>query len=109
MRRPLGFRAGLLLLLVAAWAPARGLDGATPAESHTAANGQPRGRPRVVLDRLDFPRQLPEGAHLERHLKQVLRREARRADWGAGRNNRIEYRFNTPIAKPLYRDLQAKL
>lgn len=28
-----------------------------------------------------------------RHLKSVLRREARRADWGAGRNNRIPLRF----------------
>jgi hypothetical protein len=58
-----------------------------------AAAEQPRGRPRIILDRLEFPRDLPEAAHLERHLKQVLRREARRADWGAGRENRIEYRF----------------
>jgi hypothetical protein len=40
---------------------------------------------------------LPESrfaSEYERHLRQVLRREARRADWGAGEGHRIEYRFS---------------
>src|SRR5690554_2608313 len=44
----------------------------------TTADKTPRGTPRIHLDRLDFP-DVP-GA-------------ARRARWGAGRDNRIEYRF----------------
>jgi hypothetical protein len=52
------------------------------------------GRPTVRLDRLDFPTDLPGHVRFERHLRTVLRHEARRADWGAGRNNTIEYRFS---------------
>jgi hypothetical protein len=51
------------------------------------------GRPTVRLDRLDFPKDVEGAAYFSRHLRQVLRREARRADWGAGRDNTIEYRF----------------
>lgn len=46
------------------------------------------------LDRLDFPQDVPGHARFERHLRATLRREARRADWGASRNNTIEYRFS---------------
>ncbi|HVJ19901.1 MAG TPA: hypothetical protein VM686_31015 [Polyangiaceae bacterium] len=53
----------------------------------------PRGRPRVSLDSLVFPTGLQRAGELERHLKHVLRREARRADWGAGAHAKIEYRF----------------
>lgn len=52
------------------------------------------GVPTVHLDRLDFPSDVPERARLEKHLRATLRREARRAVWGAGRENRIEYRFS---------------
>ena len=48
------------------------------------------GRPTVKLDRLELP---PEARSFERHLRQVLHREARRADWGVGSGHRIEYRF----------------
>lgn len=51
------------------------------------------GRPTVVLDRLVFEPVVSDRPGLERHLRQVLGREARSADWGAGRENRIEYRF----------------
>ena len=67
-----------------------------------AANAQPprsaqskkqRGRPHVVLDRLVLPGELAQAPALERHLRTALRREARRADWGAGHANTISYRF----------------
>lgn len=51
------------------------------------------GRPTVVLDRLVFEPAVLGKTELERHLRQVLGREARSANWGAGRDNRIEYRF----------------
>jgi hypothetical protein len=54
----------------------------------------PRGRPKVVLDRLLFPEEVPAAAVLVKHLRQTLAREARRADWGAARGSRIEYRFS---------------
>lgn len=52
------------------------------------------GPPAVVLDRLEFPRDVLGSSKFERHLRRTLRREARRVDWGAGRDNRIEYRFS---------------
>lgn len=51
-----------------------------------------RAHPKVILDRLDLsaaPAALPE----ESYLRDTLAREARRADWGAGRGSQIEYRF----------------
>ncbi len=53
----------------------------------------PRGRPNVTLDSLVFPEGVERTLELQRHLKHVLRREARRADWGAGSSAKIEYRF----------------
>jgi hypothetical protein len=53
----------------------------------------PRGRPKVVLDRLVLPDETPNAAALAKHLRAALAREARRADWGAARGTRIEYRF----------------
>ncbi|MBN1605797.1 MAG: hypothetical protein JW940_04150 [Polyangiaceae bacterium] len=52
------------------------------------------GRPVVKLDRLEFPENVANAAAYVAHLKRVLRREAARADWGAGRGARIEYRFS---------------
>ena len=54
--------------------------------------GRPSGRPRVTIDRLTFPKMDGSAAYV-RHLTLVIRREARKADWGAGRKNRIELRF----------------
>ncbi|NLE88124.1 MAG: hypothetical protein GX607_17200 [Myxococcales bacterium] len=58
----------------------------------TTADKTPRGTPRIHLDRLDFP-DVPGAAGYKKHLLKVLHKEARRARWGAGRDNRIEYRF----------------
>jgi hypothetical protein len=52
----------------------------------------PLGRPSVTLDALVFPGGLANGAALERHFRHMLKRAAGRADWGAGRGARIEYR-----------------
>ena len=50
-------------------------------------------RPRVKLDRLSLPPTLVGSRELETHLRGTLRREARRADWGAGSDSKISYRF----------------
>jgi hypothetical protein len=54
--------------------------------------GRPPGHPRIVLDRVSLPKVAGAEAY-ERHLRFVLRREGRRADWGAGRNSKITLRF----------------
>jgi hypothetical protein len=48
------------------------------------------GRPTVRLERLELPPGLP--SVLERHFRHQLKRAAHRADWGAKRGARIEYR-----------------
>jgi hypothetical protein len=50
------------------------------------------GRPNVKLDALVFPEDIANADALERHFRHMLRRAARKADWGAGRGARIEYR-----------------
>ncbi|HEY5375353.1 MAG TPA: hypothetical protein VIK01_16850 [Polyangiaceae bacterium] len=50
-------------------------------------------RPRVKLDRLAMPADLVGSKELEAHLRRTLKREARRADWGAGSQSKISYRF----------------
>jgi len=51
------------------------------------------GRPIVKLDRLTFPNGISEGSYYKSHLRRSLQREAHRADWGAGSEAVIEYRF----------------
>ncbi|HMJ10497.1 MAG TPA: hypothetical protein VK524_03770 [Polyangiaceae bacterium] len=62
-------------------------------EAPAASAKNARGRPKVVLDRLVFPADVANSATFEKHLRLMLAREARRADWGAARGTRIEYRF----------------
>jgi len=66
-----------------------------PTRAHAAAEASARtnGRPRVKLDRLTFPSELRGKNELEVHLRSTLKREARRADWGAGAASKISYRF----------------
>jgi hypothetical protein len=45
------------------------------------------------LDRLDFPDDVAAARYYKKHLRRVLAREVRRVEWGAGRENTIEYRF----------------
>lgn len=58
-------------------------------DSATTANG----RPRIKLDRLELPADLPQAKQVEAHLRKTLRRETRRAEWGAGSDSKISYRF----------------
>lgn len=91
------FLAGLPSLALGAPAPEKNMSGAAeptanvPSETTPAA--PPRGRPLVVLDRLDFPTGIPRATHYVQYLRRVLGKEAARADWGAGRGARVEYRF----------------
>jgi hypothetical protein len=78
--------------------PARADEPSTRAGATAQAGGEqpqrPRGKPKIKLDRLDFPKDVPNVWYLERQLRKVLRREARRVDWGAGRGSTITYRFS---------------
>lgn len=85
----------LVVGVLAAWATL------TPAALATAAEPPPtpvalaksKGRPKVKLDRLDFPHDVVGRRYFEKRLRFMLKKEARRADWGAGRESTIEYRF----------------
>jgi hypothetical protein len=55
--------------------------------------GRPKGRPRIKVDRITLPSGTANADELERHLKFVLRKEARRADWGTGAKSTISLRF----------------
>jgi hypothetical protein len=93
-RRSLG-PIGLALLLAGPAAgeadePASGAD-KVPVAPGIGKAVQP-GRPSVTLDALVFPDDVKNAASLERYFRHMLRRAARRADWGAGRGARIEYR-----------------
>lgn len=55
--------------------------------------GKPPGRPQILLNRLTMPPGVPGAATYAEHLRKTLKREARRADWGAGRGSTISYRF----------------
>jgi hypothetical protein len=64
--------------------------------AHAAANdpadrGKTQGRPKITLDRLDLT-SAPLAQGEEKYLRTVLAREARNADWGAGRGAHVEYR-----------------
>ncbi|MES1178816.1 MAG: hypothetical protein ABUL62_31125 [Myxococcales bacterium] len=50
-------------------------------------------RPKIKLDRLALPADLVGAKEYETHLRGTLRREARRADWGARSGSKISYRF----------------
>lgn len=63
---------------------------ARPAGHHAAHR---HGHPRVELDRLEFPDDVPHAAHFKQLLTRYLKHEAWHADWGWGRGSTIEYRF----------------
>jgi hypothetical protein len=84
---------GLIVASVFLAATPAAADPSAGARSGEARTRPVRGRPHVVLDALVFPDDVPAAPGYKKHLRQTLAREARRADWGAGRTNRIEYRF----------------
>jgi len=53
----------------------------------------PEGRPHIVLDAPVVPPTMPEHQRVAKVLERALKHEAHRFQWGAGRKNRIEYRF----------------
>ncbi len=88
-------RRSAALLFVAAALTSSGAHAEPLADASAlaAARELPKGRPDVVLDRLDFPREVQGWWVYKKHLKRVLKREVRRVEWGAGTGSRIEYRF----------------
>lgn len=70
-----------------------------PATTHLSEEKPAEGQPTVVLDHLTFPKDVVGAASFEAQLKKTLQREVYRADWGAGRENRIEYRFSVTELK----------
>lgn len=97
-RSRLGWSFGLFgcVLFSAGWATAEPAALASDAERVPIAPGigkaREPGRPSVSLDALVFPADVANSARLERHFRHMLKRAARRADWGAGRGAHIEYR-----------------
>lgn len=91
-RGPLARARALLLALALVAGVVAAPAAATPARSEPIEKDT-SGAPTVVLNRLDFPNDFSGHAKYRQHLLGVLKREARRASWGAGRDNRIEYRF----------------
>lgn len=90
--------ARIAILLAAIWAAGLSPAAVRPAAAEPAGAASskraPReGHPKVKLDRLEFPSDVPNAHNLKKHLRKVLRHEAYRADWGAGRGTTIEYRF----------------
>lgn len=53
----------------------------------------PNGQPKIKVDRIDLPPDVAGAKSYKRFLKKRLLREARKAKWGAGRNNLIQFRF----------------
>ena len=56
------------------------LPGLAATAQATPLVGRPKGRPRIKVDRITLPSGTANADELERHLKFILRKEARRAD-----------------------------
>jgi hypothetical protein len=88
-RCPLHRRTLLSVLAVGLAAPL----GLTTSAQAAPLVGRPKGRPRIKLDRVTLPAGTPNPDETLRHLRFVLYREARRADWGTGAKSTIALRF----------------
>ena len=85
-------RSFLWVLVVAFATVAATAQGEARAGDPGPSTSARKSHPKVILDQLDLS--LTPGAVAEEsYLREVLTREARRADWGAGRGSQIEYRF----------------
>lgn len=82
---------GLVFTLLALATHAHAQADVEPAAEGALAEGRQEG-PTVVLDKLEFPAMLGASKY-EKYLRKVLRKEAAEADWGAGKDSTIEYRF----------------
>jgi hypothetical protein len=96
-RRPRWLRfPALLIALLATLSPAPALAAWVSPPVLAMPRPPParvRGRPKIVLDQLEFPSDLAQAPQYKSHLRKTLAKVTRRADWGAGAKNRIEYRF----------------
>src|SRR5262249_51755573 len=85
---------GLALIIAGLALPAAVRAEPAASAAPPSARAEPAGRPRVRLNRLVFPEDIQGAPSFIRHLRFVLSRAARHADWGKGRGRRIEYRFS---------------
>lgn len=90
--------ARIPILLAAIWAFALSPvavhpAAASPARATSSKHARHKGHPKVKLDRLEFPKGVPNAHYFKKHLRRALRHDAYHADWGAGRGTTIEYRF----------------
>lgn len=88
----LGLACAVFGLPAAAEPDERDTDDASPPPVARGIAPRESGRPSVRLDRLEFPPGLAGGAAFERDFKKQLKRAAHRADWGARRGQKIEFR-----------------
>ena len=86
---------GVVAALAAASAPTAPAHAKPSAEELSSR----RGRPTVKLDRLDFPTEVAGARYFKKRLRRMLEKHVRRVEWGAGRNNTIEYRFAVTTLK----------
>ena len=96
MERPRLRSCAVLFALLATLTPAPALASWAPQPilgSPAPPRARIRGRPKVVLDQLEFPSDVAQAPQYKSHLRTTLAKVTRRADWGAGAKNRIEYRF----------------
>ncbi len=82
----------MLMVALPAWATEPG-PGDPTAASQREGDDTPKGRPKIQLDRLDFPQDVRNWRYFKKRLRETLRRETRRAIWGAGHGSTITYRF----------------
>ena len=88
------WRAGLICGSLVLAATAASAEGARRAKRDPRlALITAKGRPTIKIDKIVLPKEMANAKSTSRYLKKLLLRESRRAKWGAGRNNLIEYRF----------------
>ena len=67
--------------------------GSAFAISASQSDPKTEGRPTIKLNRLTLPPDMPARRYFRKQLERILKREVRRARWGAGRGATISYRF----------------
>jgi hypothetical protein len=72
--------------------PAQGAPGRSLGSRRAAPRREQAERPTIKLDHLTFPA-IPRGSYYKSHLRRSLQRETYLADWGAGADAVIEYRY----------------
>jgi hypothetical protein len=81
----------LVLLALAGVEPSAFANPADPGGSEVKSTS--RGRPKIVVDRVELSDEVENPQLVRKKLVPILKREGRRADWGAGRGTRVTFRF----------------